>query len=664
MPMDTPLPLNIRQGAAPPEAEVDSARQEYFDAPVANDDGEENRGQRVTSTGFVLPRPTPALGLLPSAASVAANAGRLDDISPRSTVFDDGQQASAAPAAAPPPVRAQPAQQGPQLSTVQWQPQPFPRGPPAAHIRGSPQLPSEPFHVPSSVYHTPRMGNGAFQEDRRSSAPSALDHGARARAATCSKGARYSIDSGRYSISGPSMDAYTNLPPSVRDRGLAPSAAHPPGPPNMSAFYQSPQQQQPLPHDAFRFPQGQGQGLRQDHSMYVVGPEYGHWAPSPAAGQLPPYQSSPHRPSQSQPGLKPALRRTQTEEEARRATRDAVDIVHAHTQGLRQRKGGADEDGGRSAAEKSRNAGVLSNLLQLYGTSTVPRRSNSTGAESEALSRSTSVESKVQPRMNRMDSNVSMATTLYEEDLDPHDPRLRQNAGGDSEKQRPNLPGARDGRFSYNQGGDASSIRSKRSFKDLIRRRRSFALDEDAVYADMVGKPNMVPVNSKTRKRRLSITKHVADILQRHNFILKLAKALMTFGSPSHRLESQLAATAQVLEVDAQFIHLPSVVIASFGDPDTHTSETHFVKAAGGLDLGRLQAVHNLYRQVVHDEISVQEGSAGLSKLLKADPIYKVWQRVLLASCAAGVIAPLGFGGSFVDAVSDNYTLALLRALT
>jgi uncharacterized membrane protein YjjP (DUF1212 family) len=125
----------------------------------------------------------------------------------------------------------------------------------------------------------------------------------------------------------------------------------------------------------------------------------------------------------------------------------------------------------------------------------------------------------------------------------------------------------------------------------------------------------------------------------------------MTFGSPSHRLESQLAATSQVLEVDAQFIHLPTVVIASFGDPDTHTSETHFVKASGGLDLGKLQEVHNVYRKVVHDEMGVQEASAALSRLLKSDPIYSTWQRMLLAACAAGVVCPMGFGGSFVDAV-------------
>jgi uncharacterized membrane protein YjjP (DUF1212 family) len=95
--------------------------------------------------------------------------------------------------------------------------------------------------------------------------------------------------------------------------------------------------------------------------------------------------------------------------------------------------------------------------------------------------------------------------------------------------------------------------------------------------------------------------------------------------------------------------HIPSVVIASFGDIDTHTSETKFVKASGGLNLGLLHDVHGIYRAVVHDEIGVEEGSIALTRMLRADPIYNLWQRMIIAGICAGTIAPMGFGGSFVD---------------
>src|SRR5882724_125816 len=80
-------------------------------------------------------------------------------------------------------------------------------------------------------------------------------------------------------------------------------------------------------------------------------------------------------------------------------------------------------------------------------------------------------------------------------------------------------------------------------------------------------------------------------MVQRQTFILRLAKALMYFGAPSHRIESQLISVSRTLEVDPQFVHMPSIVICSFGDQETRTSETHFVKASGRLMLGKLHNV-------------------------------------------------------------------------
>jgi uncharacterized membrane protein YjjP (DUF1212 family) len=77
-----------------------------------------------------------------------------------------------------------------------------------------------------------------------------------------------------------------------------------------------------------------------------------------------------------------------------------------------------------------------------------------------------------------------------------------------------------------------------------------------------------------------------------------------------------------------------------------------FVKGSGGINLGQLHHTHDIYRMVVHDEISVQDGTAALSRVLKAKPIYPIWVRIIVAAICAGTVAPLGFGGSFIDAVS------------
>ncbi len=123
----------------------------------------------------------------------------------------------------------------------------------------------------------------------------------------------------------------------------------------------------------------------------------------------------------------------------------------------------------------------------------------------------------------------------------------------------------------------------------------------------------------------------------------------MTFGAPSHRIEAQLLSAARILATDAEFIHLPGVIICSFGDQDMKASETHFVKCGGRLSLGKLHEVHQIYRAVVHDEMSARKGIDELDVLLDAEPLYGFRTRCLLAFVISSLICPLAFGGSIVD---------------
>ncbi|KAJ3710400.1 DUF1212-domain-containing protein [Lentinula raphanica] len=148
---------------------------------------------------------------------------------------------------------------------------------------------------------------------------------------------------------------------------------------------------------------------------------------------------------------------------------------------------------------------------------------------------------------------------------------------------------------------------------------------------------------------RVKIEFNVTSMVNRQEFLIKLARALMTFGAPSHRIESQLIAAARILEVEAEFIHLPGVIICSFGDQDLGTSETHFIKCTGRLALGALHKVHLIYRSVVHDEISAKKATEDLDELLRAPPLYSAVSRCLLAFCLSALICPLAFGGSFLD---------------
>jgi uncharacterized membrane protein YjjP (DUF1212 family) len=123
----------------------------------------------------------------------------------------------------------------------------------------------------------------------------------------------------------------------------------------------------------------------------------------------------------------------------------------------------------------------------------------------------------------------------------------------------------------------------------------------------------------------------------------------MTFGAPSHRIEPQLSAAARILEVTAEFVHLPGLIICAFGDEEFGTTDTQFVKARTRLALGALHKVHITYRQVVHDEISAKEASENLNRLLASPPLYGTWIRCGISFIMSALICALAFGGSFMD---------------
>ncbi|KAK7054200.1 pheromone-regulated membrane protein 10 [Favolaschia claudopus] len=159
-------------------------------------------------------------------------------------------------------------------------------------------------------------------------------------------------------------------------------------------------------------------------------------------------------------------------------------------------------------------------------------------------------------------------------------------------------------------------------------------------------------MNYHSRRKHLMRAKiefNVTSMINRQTFLIQLARALMTFGAPSHRIESQLNAAARILEVEAEFIHIPGVIICAFGDPELGCTETHFIKCSGRLSLGALHDVHLVYRKVVHDEISAETAERELGRLLEMPEPYTIFFRCCLAFFLSALICPLAFGGSLVD---------------
>lgn len=132
---------------------------------------------------------------------------------------------------------------------------------------------------------------------------------------------------------------------------------------------------------------------------------------------------------------------------------------------------------------------------------------------------------------------------------------------------------------------------------------------------------------------------HVANILKRQQYIIKMCRALMLFGAPTHRLEEYLATTAKVLEINANFLYIPGCMIISFDDVLTHTAEVKMVRSAQGVNLGKLKDTHEIYKEVLHDVISLDEALTRLDEVINAKDRHPVWLTVIMYGLASAAVS-------------------------
>lgn len=156
-------------------------------------------------------------------------------------------------------------------------------------------------------------------------------------------------------------------------------------------------------------------------------------------------------------------------------------------------------------------------------------------------------------------------------------------------------------------------------------------------------------LRKKLEQEEQRITLHIADVLQRQRFILRLCRALMLFGAPTHRLEEYMTMTSRALNIDGQFIYIPGCMIASFGDSTTHTSEMQLVRVVQGVNLTKLHAVHQIYKNVIHLHTKLDVASDQIDQLLRKKNLYPPWVCVLIFALSCAVVGPFGFGATWVD---------------
>jgi uncharacterized membrane protein YjjP (DUF1212 family) len=151
------------------------------------------------------------------------------------------------------------------------------------------------------------------------------------------------------------------------------------------------------------------------------------------------------------------------------------------------------------------------------------------------------------------------------------------------------------------------------------------------------------------RDEHIKIKIHIAGTLQRQTYLRRLCKALMIYGAPTHRLEEYMNMSARVLEIEAQFLYIPGCMIISFDDSSVHTTEVKLVRCAQGIDLGKLRDVHEIYKDVVHDRIGVDEATARLDAIMSRKIKFGNWLRVPIYGLASAMVGPFAFQARLID---------------
>ncbi len=127
-------------------------------------------------------------------------------------------------------------------------------------------------------------------------------------------------------------------------------------------------------------------------------------------------------------------------------------------------------------------------------------------------------------------------------------------------------------------------------------------------------------------------------------FLIRLARALHSYGTPTHQIEGTLDAITARLGLRAQFLATPTSIMMSQGQ--TLDERVHLVRVEPGeQDLGRLAAVHDVARDVARGEIRPADGTTRLDAIETSPPPYRGIIRILAMGVSSAAAARFLGGG-------------------
>ncbi len=169
--------------------------------------------------------------------------------------------------------------------------------------------------------------------------------------------------------------------------------------------------------------------------------------------------------------------------------------------------------------------------------------------------------------------------------------------------------------------------------------------------------------HSPSDDRSLDAVPNAPDRHHPIGFMLRLAKALHTYGVPAYELENTMNACAAKLGWGMQCLSLPTSITMTFLRAHNDV-RTYVIRVApGDVNLEKLQKVSDIAHQVMEGKLSTKEGADELRVVTKSKPVYS-WPLMIIAFAVVSSAVCRLFGGGLNEIITAFFAGGAIGVLT
>jgi uncharacterized membrane protein YjjP (DUF1212 family) len=153
-----------------------------------------------------------------------------------------------------------------------------------------------------------------------------------------------------------------------------------------------------------------------------------------------------------------------------------------------------------------------------------------------------------------------------------------------------------------------------------------------------------------TDQRSLDAIPNAPDRNKPIGFLLRLAKALHTYGLPAYELEQTMNGCAEAMGYGIQCMSLPTSISVTILPPGGEP-KTYLIRVSPGeVNIERLRKTTQVARHVINEEMQSEEGARYLKRIAETEPDYPNWVIVIAFAVVSACIARI-FSGALNEMI-------------